>query len=315
MEAQIEKIELGDFEEIIRISDIVFPDTIGFNRKYIGSFLRNRRSRNISIKLVLNGEIIGFYILIPQEFEKVRRYFKEVDVEKGLEGVALGLLSEYRGTGLGKKLINYPYTLTQYDYIFGEHFKHLNNMKDWEKRRLILNPNADIFISLGRLKPGINESKGYIQKPNFEILQQTEGWNCGPTALFMAYKPMKNYKPSSIEEVSNLCGADNISGTTDARMLAGLTALNIKNARNTETNGYNALLWLRNTLEDGNVFLLRGLVKGIKHWVLVTEYDESTGLFTILDPWLGVYHKAAPGVNKIWEPRDYDGFVVFKENY
>jgi hypothetical protein len=308
---EIEKILITDTAEILDIADKIFPETIGFNYGYIGSYLNKKQVQDISVKLVDNEKIIGFYIMnsasCPSLVKEARIY--GIDPMKGIEGIALGIIPEYRGTGLGKRLIMYPYAMTDFDYIWGKHFTHLNNMKEWAKRRVVIDEGS-IFLSITALR---HTNMGTM--PMFKHYQQTEGWNCGPTALLIAYKPMLNYKSTTIDEISSLCGADNITGTTDVRMKAGLDALDIKYLQSSELNNKNALHWLKYHLNESDVFLLRGLVKGVKHWVVVTNYDKRNKVFRILDPWLGDYELDGTGLLEIWQPRNFDGFILFKENY
>jgi GNAT superfamily N-acetyltransferase len=59
--------------------------------------------------------------------------FKSLD---GVEGVALGVDPDYKGLGVGKKLLEYSQRLP-YDYIWGQQYESLGNIEHWTKRREI----------------------------------------------------------------------------------------------------------------------------------------------------------------------------------
>lgn len=65
---------------------------------------------------------------------------------KGVEGVLLAVDESIRGRGWGNRLKNYPKTLGV-DYIWGQQAKGLNNIKDWLKRRELINENGGIYIT------------------------------------------------------------------------------------------------------------------------------------------------------------------------
>ena len=79
----------------------------------------------------------GFYALqaknieshIGQMHPQIRKW-----QGRGLKGVCLALDQEYRGSGVGKQLINAPYRLN-YDYLWGLHMEQLANLDHWLKRR------------------------------------------------------------------------------------------------------------------------------------------------------------------------------------
>jgi hypothetical protein len=71
---------------------------------------------------------------------------------KGLEGVCLCMDEKYRGNGWGKMLISYAESLPEYDYMWGQHLKSLNNIKQWSKRRETIIDAGEIWISVKRLK-------------------------------------------------------------------------------------------------------------------------------------------------------------------
>ena len=73
---------------------------------------------------------------------------------KGIEGVAVFLQPEFRGMGLGRSLINYPYFYLchHFSYIWGGQEKQLHNLFDWLKRRELLYDTGDCFYTIASLE-------------------------------------------------------------------------------------------------------------------------------------------------------------------
>lgn len=139
LEPSIEKINYNkDFDEIVNLMDIIFPDTAGddWHRNYLDATV----DWGLSIKLVIDQNIIGFNLFGVGDYEELKG--------NGIECVAIGILPEYRDNGFGKMLINYPYEefKNEYDYLWAQHFKHLNNIDHWEKRHKIIDTGY-LYIS------------------------------------------------------------------------------------------------------------------------------------------------------------------------
>lgn len=66
---------------------------------------------------------------------------------KGVEGILLAVDSSIRGQGWGNKLKNYP-SILGFDYIWGQQFKTLNNLKDWLKRRVLVGQTKSVYVTL-----------------------------------------------------------------------------------------------------------------------------------------------------------------------
>ena len=105
---------------------------------------------------ILNKKVIGCYLLSENSILKYQDYSKEnlskYENKKGVEGVVLALLPEYRKLGIGNDLRNLPEKLG-YDYVFGEQLHELNNLSNWIKhgRRLIAD-TGEVYITLKDLK-------------------------------------------------------------------------------------------------------------------------------------------------------------------
>ena len=271
-----------------------------------------------SYVLVDNDKVVGCYLLAPGDITKYQEYSKEdlsrYKGKKGIEGVALALLPKYKGQGLGAQLRDLPKTLG-YDYIYGEQLHSLNNLDKWlgSGRRLI-GDNGEVYITLKDYK---DNGKPIILKEGSDHsnhhLFQTNGYNCGPTAVAMVAKILgvenENTNINSLEKIMN---CDSTTGTTDVGIKLGLDALGIKNERNPCLGEkLTSFITLNQTLKDGNIFVMRTLTRGVKHWILVIGMTKRKDIeYQVFDPWLGKITYSINEINRIWQPRDYDGFIV-----
>ena len=103
--------------------------------------------------------VIGFYILgnrtlaagVEEEGLTPTEDLEPYAQKRGVEGVALGIVPEARGQGLGSRLKDYPQTLGA-DYIWGLQLYELNNVQHWLKRRRIVAKNEEMVATLQDLK-------------------------------------------------------------------------------------------------------------------------------------------------------------------
>lgn len=118
---------------------------------------------DISKKLVLGDKIIGAYLLGERDlfhFLQTNSAYCKVllppeDVKwlrgkRGVQGVALVVLPEYKGRGYGKQLIDLPSQLG-YDYIWGEQLKSLGNLHHWLKRRQLVADCSGVHVTMQKL--------------------------------------------------------------------------------------------------------------------------------------------------------------------
>ena len=104
----------------------------------------------LSFKAVLNDKPIGFYFCSDKEglndFLKetffapgtVKLFFDEhlyedLQNKRGLQGVAVGILEEYRRFGIGRMLMDKPKELG-YDYLWAVQTEHVSDVSKWLKR-------------------------------------------------------------------------------------------------------------------------------------------------------------------------------------
>ena len=134
-------------DQIQYILDLTYPNFKHLmNKTGYDFYLKGVTNWNISATLTTdNDKILGVYLLGDNQITDI------VDAPKyeglnGIEGVLLVIDSSIRGLGYGNKLKDYPRTLG-YDYIWGQQFKGLNNLKDWLKRRELVASNDSVYIT------------------------------------------------------------------------------------------------------------------------------------------------------------------------
>ena len=120
-------------------------------------------------------------------------------------------------------------------------------------------------------------------------------------SLGIAYK--------DFDKVKQLCELSPDTGTSHTGMAHALKALGIEHHRNPNIGQeQRSMDLLSHTLEQGNLFIMRTMTRGEKHWVVAYSMQEH--IYSIADPWLGLIQYKERGVLRIWRPRSYDGFVV-----
>lgn len=279
-----------DKDESINIINDIFKKYGGF------STVSGAVDFTKSIVLKKDNEVIGTYLLGTHPIHIIDNLKHYIGL-KGIEGVALAIKPEYRNLGYGNLMKDYSVeTNKNYDYIWGMQLKDLQNVKDWSKRRRIVFDSGDLIITLQDIKD------------TFPYLQQTTGINCGPTSLKILLNYYKELDRLSINELTDIMEVDMDFGTTDIRMKKGLDYCNL-NYKQIVTNNNDALNLLKNYLKNDRKILLRTLTQGIKHWVVVYDYKDD--LFWVADPWLGKIKYNEKQIYSIWEPRNFDGFIVY----
>ena len=158
--------------------------------KNLATYLIAAVDWKLSVKAVVDNKIVGFYFLsesdvvnavsfycmktkenknktgeefyssedelkIPEigEYESCEVFIdlNEYVNKRGLEGVGLGVDPQYKGMGVGKKLIDYSLSL-DFDYIWGMQYESLGNIRHWLKRRKLVAIVPGIFFTLQDLK-------------------------------------------------------------------------------------------------------------------------------------------------------------------
>jgi len=128
-------------------NDVSDPDIITFTNRYT--------DWDLSRKLMLDGSMTGFYLLQEHSVADLinNRYDRCVPLEdlsgyatkRGVEGIILLVLPEYRGRGYGNLLKDLPRQMG-YDYVYGEHFKATPAVvQHWLKRRRLIADCCGIY--------------------------------------------------------------------------------------------------------------------------------------------------------------------------
>lgn len=280
-----------DKRKSINITNDVF-------KKY-GGFLTISGAVDFSKSLVLkkDGNVIGAYLLGNHPIHVIDN-LKHYLSKRPTEGVALAIKPKFRGLGYGNLLKDFSIKDSKSDYIWGMQLKDLDNVSDWIKRRRIVYSDDGMLMTLQDIKD------------TFPNMSQTSGINCGSTALKILLNYYRTSINPSLDRLTNIMEVDTEFGTTDVRMKKGIDYCNL-NSKQIVTDIDNAINLLKNYLKNDRKILLRTLIHGVKHWCVV--YDYNDGRFYVSDSWLGKITYDDNGIYNIWEPRNFDGFVVYGE--
>ena len=153
------------------------------NRQTFIQTLADRFDATYSIKLCVNNQIVGGYLLNPnhtiydsfnlthrkikeiasnlhrfpiKQANRIRHFLNMLTLYRGpsIQGQALFLEKAYRKQGWGKQLIDYPYSLyPRFQYIWGGQEQDLYNLYDWLKRRELLFYDGRCFYTIASLAP------------------------------------------------------------------------------------------------------------------------------------------------------------------
>lgn len=122
---KIDKIKSHDIPEIADVASRIFDG----DPNWIDGYFKKTVDWNVSyvVKTIEHNTVVGFYLLKPKNLP-----ITPYNTQKGIQGVSLGLLPEYRNQGVGDKLRRIPFSLP-YDYIWGFQGYELNNVSNWTK--------------------------------------------------------------------------------------------------------------------------------------------------------------------------------------
>jgi len=156
--AQIEilPVTFQDFKELLDICDktIKMPGFEDVCSRDPRQRVQQLFQTELSFKATVNGKAVGFYFCSTKEnmeefvlaIKKIygksttsfdENLFNELKNKRGVQGVAIGVLEEYRDFGIGRMLINKPKELG-FDYIWGVQTQHISDTSKWLKRRQLL---------------------------------------------------------------------------------------------------------------------------------------------------------------------------------
>lgn len=115
-------------------------------KDYFFGILQQETNWDISaILLDEEDKIMGLYLLGDKQLDSLTISEKYLKLN-GVEGVLLAVSEEVRGQGWGNMLKDYPKTL-EFDYIWGQQLKSLNNLEDWLKRRELIAETKSVYIT------------------------------------------------------------------------------------------------------------------------------------------------------------------------
>jgi len=152
-------------------------------------------------------------------------------------------------------------------------------------------------IVLNETRMTLNERVNYLSQPT--------GNSCGPTCIKMVGDFLKGDVPS-IDEICKMCGTDWVVGTPPEFMRKGLNKLEIPYVEHRlEIEPFQSL---KNTIDKGNIAIVRTVTQGVPHWIVIDDYDGDT--FSVNDPWLGQIEYDEYELEEIWAIRDFFYFEI-----
>ena len=141
----INKISPADLPAVHKAFEQCFPNYAPINESLL-QFLSETVNWDISFTAEQDGKLVGFYLLgerklsdaIAAENAVLNEDLSRYDLLRGIEGVALGVIPEFRKTGLTEQLKQQVKTIPDVDFIYGMQYKSLGNLDYWlRSRRLI----------------------------------------------------------------------------------------------------------------------------------------------------------------------------------
>lgn len=156
---------------------------------------------------------------------------------------------------------------------------------------------------------------GLCGLPEMPLRRQPNAYTCGPTALRMVMDQLGFRPELTITQLSRQMGCNPQTGTTEVEMARGLAVCGLSNTHpgiGFQPSQEEALDHLRAEIgEHRQLVLLRTLIRGCKHWVLVHAFSgEGDDCFHVACPSLGAQEWSGDELHDAWAARDYDHFCV-----
>ena len=156
----LQKIDPTDRDAIVQHTITEFHGN-GISDAEIAYFTETFTDWDLSRKLTLDAELAGFYLLhegsITDLLSRYDHYRPIEDLsgyatKRGVEGIILLVLPQYRGKGYGNLLKDLPRSMG-YQYVYGEQFKATPAvLQHWLKRRRLIadccGPYGDVWVTL-----------------------------------------------------------------------------------------------------------------------------------------------------------------------
>jgi len=152
------------------------------------------------------------------------------------------------------------------------------------------------------------------QNSNLENVyyRQPDGYSCGATCIKMV-SLIYNTLSLDIDEFKSVCGTNPSTGTIETGIIAGLNKIHLPYQRTFDLilNREQDEIFLNSILKQKFVYIMRTLLYGIKHWILV--YDQiELDYYLCLDPSAGIVNYHKDFILKAHELRQFDGFQILK---
>lgn len=162
IEYKILNVSEDRIDEILEVAAQVFGDVN--SQDEIKEFLNDETNFDISKMVLVDDNVVGCYLFNETQINDFLDGHNDIMLEdiskyenkKGIQGLGLALLPEYRNIGVGKELRNIPLEMN-YDYIWGQHLKGLHNIDNWLKfgRRVIADgviDGEDMYVTIMDIK-------------------------------------------------------------------------------------------------------------------------------------------------------------------
>ena len=138
------------------------------------------------------------------------------------------------------------------------------------------------------------------------LIQQPDGYSCGPMAAKMMLDLLKPLNGFSLEDMKFLFLTNPETGTTHEGMICGLDALRLSYTRTDRSE--DPFRDLDAALASNKLFIMRTAIQGCKHWILI--YGKRGESYLVADP-MGRYWTAShETISEIWGCRNWDGFII-----
>lgn len=176
---KIRLMRRDEFEHVLDIAYRAFQSTISQSEEEFKQEVREELANRFSCCYVaeVDGQIVGGYLLSRRHtFEELQKIDKEIKEKgfdltgkKGVQGVALFVLPEFRNANIGRELRDIPATRLNVDFVWGQHYKSLNNLSNWlNAGRVLLGEGEDYVITLKELprspKPSTPSKKKVLKE-------------------------------------------------------------------------------------------------------------------------------------------------------
>ena len=177
------KIRLMRREEFEQVLDIAYKSFVGKINQSEEEFkneIREELANRFRCCYVaeVDGRIVGGYLLSRQknfrELDEIKEEMENKGIDlsgkEGVQGIALFVLPEFRGADVGRQLRDIPIKKMNVDFIWGEHYKSLDNIQNWlNAGRIILGEKDDYIITLREIPRGPKPTKPEVAPTKKEV--------------------------------------------------------------------------------------------------------------------------------------------------